>query len=170
MFILLSFLVTGVDFKPTCLDSLTGKWTIGLKMNSLLDFNEYAILWRPAKTIMIGIRGRLSLYEEEEWHQSGFLCGEFYKYFNSSHNLVPYFAITYTTYDIYNMDHYSIGFNLGMEYFFTLQVPALKENKLQLSAKLETEVCRISHHTDNFSYSFILPTGGNITTYLCFHF
>ncbi len=195
MWILLSVLMIGVPGESTSLVNLQGKWTVGLEMDGLLDFNQYSVLWRPFKTVMIGIEGRgwidkreNSDKDRENWQ--GYVSIGFYKYFRAQSSFSPFIALSPRFRMIYRYEEYSSGeywreyssqtyegsIDTGVEYFFGLMGK-------QLSLKFKTSLVRVSRaycedkssDREDDSYieddvSFYPPTQGYLSTWLCFHF
>ena len=172
MWILLSVLMIGVPGESTSLVNLQGKWTAGLRMSNFLTFSEYSILWRPWKTVMVGIEGSGHIdkhCDHYDWNSS--LGIELYKYFRAHNLLSPYVSLLSEVdgrefYWVKGTNwFYYLKLNTGVEYFFTLFMK-------QMSLKLKTNLVStsLSNRTTSTEVNFYLPTGGKISTWLCFHF
>ena len=162
MFILMGFLLTGVKFEPTSLVDLKGKWTVGLRMSSLLIFSGYSVLWRPWKTVMVGIegsnpsaeKGRRKRKDSGSGSGSGSESGSgsvgigVHKYFRAHSSFSPFialsprFSMNYQYYDgtewrEYSSRTYEASVESGVEYFFTLY-------SKQMSIKVKTSLVSAS--------------------------
>ncbi|MCK4306682.1 hypothetical protein KAW50_00485 [candidate division WOR-3 bacterium] len=195
------WLISVLMFTPTSramkLANLQGRWTVGLEMDGLFDFDQYSILWRPFKTVMVGIgsapsgrhdkgrkrrrkcrRRRDSNYEG--WNGSVEIG--LYKYFRASSSFSPFIALSpgfmyYEVKDERIEQTYSMRIDPGVEYFFGLMGK-------QLSLRFKTSLVRVSrcyekrknYYSEEYnSYVndnayFYLPTEGSLSTWLCFHF
>ncbi|MCK4306843.1 hypothetical protein KAW50_01295 [candidate division WOR-3 bacterium] len=189
MWILLSVLMIGVPGESTSLVNLQGKWTAGLKV---FGCDQYSISWRPFKTVMIGVEGSGWIDNRENSHNGrdygGHVSVGFYKYFRAHSSfspfitLLPRFSMYYSYYGRgkswkeYSAQTYSVSIDPGIEYFFGLMGK-------QLSLKFKTSLVKFSrtyrenNYLDVGDYSevregmdFYFPTGGKISTWLCFHF
>ena len=185
MWILLSVLMIGVPGKSTNLVNLQGKWTIGLKMRSyLFTFSEYSILWRPFKTVMIGVEGSGYIRRNDDDFDYGWgsVSVGFYKYFRVHNSLSPFIALLPSfRYDEFKDESirqaYSVSIDPGIEYFFSLLGK-------QLSLKFRTSLAKFSRSYEkrkdyynggynsyiNDNVYFYLPTEASISTWICFHF
>jgi hypothetical protein len=198
MFVLMSVFVMGFDFQGTSLDSLEGKWTVALRMSSLVIPSQYSVLWRPFKTVMIGIegsgspvnRGKRRRYPGDDYESwDGSVDIGFHKYFRANSSFSPFgylspgFSASGSNYSYYDDDwrensyqYYRLVLGVGGECFFKL---AQKQLGLKLRGSLVTLSRRYSQHkysdSENRSYvedraRFYLPTGGSLQTWLCLHF
>ena len=200
MFVLISIFVMGFDFQETSLDSLEGRWTVALRMSSVVLPSQYSVLWRPFKTVMIGIEGsaspvtrqgkqrRYSSYDDESWSVSVDIG--FHKYFRTHRSFSPFghlspgFSASGSKHIYYDDDwcenshqNYSLVLGVGGDYFFELA-------QRQLSLKFKVSLATLSRRYSQYRYSdsekdasyvedraqFYLPTEGSLQTWLCFHF
>jgi len=177
MWVLLSVLMFMPTGGSTNLVNLQGKWTVGLRMSDFLTFSEYSVLWRPWKTVMIGIEGNAYLkkydYSNDFHYRGGSVSIGLYKYFRAYSSFSPFIVLSpgFRYYeDTYNQrkQTYSVSISPGVEYFFGLMGK-------QLSLKFKTSLVSFSRTYAENKYveddmSFYLPTGGSLSTWLCFHF
>lgn len=173
MFILITLLIAGVKFEPTSLVNLKGKWTVSLRMRSLLIPDQYSILWRPWKTFMIGIEGMVAYKDDVRWKGSADI--ELYKYFRASNSVSPYVSLLpgirgykrkggSWEYDL------TLRINSGIEYFFVLF-------KRSTSVKLKANILHAYYYSADREWEeefvrvwFYFPTAMSLSTWLCFHF
>jgi len=188
--LLMSVLVLGVPTEPTNLANLRGKWTVGLGMSSFLIPTRYSILWRPWKTVGIGIEGEASLdwrennYDYDSWYGSTGIG--LYKYFRAHSSFSPFIGLSpqFGMHSYHDggdwrereTQEYRASLDPGIEYFFAFLGK-------QLSLRFKTHLVSVSRtyrkskthdgEEDSNIYdriSFYLPTAGYLSTWLCFHF
>lgn len=221
MWFLMGVWMFGAVVESTSLANLQGKWVVGLRMTEfegILEkecmrkyrwpgFDRYSILWKPFKTVMIGIaesgcnsppvrKGRRRRrrredsgsnynYESQSW-EMGIKIG-IYKYFRVNNSVSPFIALSPCFNTNYYYDNccgpregsnqtYSVSIDPGIEYFFGIMGK-------QMSVRFKTCLVNFSRTyakskwPDGREYSymgdkifFYSPTGGSLSTWLCFHF
>ncbi|MCK4306683.1 hypothetical protein KAW50_00490 [candidate division WOR-3 bacterium] len=189
MWVLLSVLMIGVPGSSTSLVNLQGKWTVGLGMRSFLAFNQYSVLWKPFKTVMIGIEGNGRLNKDdtdyESWSWSAGIG--LYKYFRASSSFSPFIALSPRfsmsssyyggeNWHKYSYQTYRVSLDPGIECFFSLMGKQLSlrfKTSLVGASRYYTE--RKYYNGENYSdvkynVHFYFPMEGSLSTWLCFHF
>lgn len=171
-------IILGSNFEPTSLGELKGNWTIKLGMREWVPSN-FSLLWRPIKSIMIGISGQI--YIEQHIGNSKYkrldctLGLPFYKYFLSDKPILFYINLIPSISRQYYYEErlaFGVNFNYGFEYFF-------KFYKKQLSASINIKLSCLSYeYIDIYGYYnyrrlsciIYLPTEVPLSTYLSIHF